>query len=43
MKVHELFAYLHVNDAAKAITFYQKAFGQGEIPAHRTERTYRPR
>jgi uncharacterized glyoxalase superfamily protein PhnB len=30
MKVHELFAYLHVNDAAKAITFYQKAFGAKE-------------
>ena len=30
MKVHELFAYLHVNDAARAITFYQKAFGAKE-------------
>ena len=30
MKVHELFPYLHVNDAAKAITFYQKAFGAKE-------------
>lgn len=30
MKVHELFAYLHVNDAAKAITFYEKAFGARE-------------
>jgi len=27
MKVHELFAYLHVKDAAKAIDFYKKAFG----------------
>lgn len=30
MKVHELFAYLHVNNAAKAIEFYQKAFGAKE-------------
>ena len=30
MKVHELFAYLHVNDAAKAIAFYEKAFGAKE-------------
>src|SRR5687768_2019202 len=30
MKVHELFAYLHVNDAARAITFYEKAFGARE-------------
>jgi len=30
MKVHELFPYLHINDAAKAITFYQKAFGAKE-------------
>ena len=30
MKVHELFAYLHVNDAARAITFYEKAFGAKE-------------
>jgi PhnB protein len=30
MKVHELFAYLHVNNAAKAIEFYGKAFGAKE-------------
>ncbi|MEK6323209.1 MAG: VOC family protein [Acidobacteriota bacterium] len=30
MKVHELFAYLHVNDAAKAIEFYTEAFGAHE-------------
>ena len=30
MKVHELLAYLHVNDAARAITFYEKAFGAKE-------------
>ncbi len=30
MKVHELFAYLHVRDAAKAIEFYGKAFGAKE-------------
>jgi PhnB protein len=30
MKVHELFAYLHVNNAAKAIEFYEKAFGAKE-------------
>ena len=30
MKVHELFAYLHVKDAAKAIDFYKKAFGVKE-------------
>lgn len=30
MAVHELFAYLHVNDAAKAIEFYAKAFDATE-------------
>jgi PhnB protein len=30
MKVHELFAYLHVRNAAKAIEFYEKAFGAKE-------------
>src|SRR5262245_55108463 len=30
MKVHELFAYLHVKDAAKAIEFYKQAFGAQE-------------
>jgi uncharacterized glyoxalase superfamily protein PhnB len=30
MKVHELFAYLHVSDAAAAIAFYAKAFGARE-------------
>jgi PhnB protein len=30
MKVHELFAYLHVRNAAKAIEFYGKAFGAEE-------------
>jgi PhnB protein len=30
MKVHELFAYLHVKDAARAIEFYGKAFGAKE-------------
>lgn len=30
MKIHELFAYLHVRDAAKAIEFYKKAFGARE-------------
>jgi uncharacterized glyoxalase superfamily protein PhnB len=30
MKVHELFAYLHVKNAAKAIEFYGKAFGAKE-------------
>ena len=30
MKVHELFAYLHVTNAAKAIEFYGKAFGAKE-------------
>jgi PhnB protein len=30
MKIHELFAYLHVKDAAKAIEFYTKAFGAKE-------------
>jgi PhnB protein len=30
MKVHELFAYLHVSNAAKAIEFYEKAFGAKE-------------
>jgi PhnB protein len=30
MKVHELFAYLHINNAAKAIAFYEKAFDAKE-------------
>jgi len=30
MKVHELFAYLHVKDAASAIEFYKRAFGAEE-------------
>jgi uncharacterized glyoxalase superfamily protein PhnB len=30
MKIHELFAYLGVKDAAKAIEFYQQAFGATE-------------
>jgi uncharacterized glyoxalase superfamily protein PhnB len=30
MKVHELFAYLHVGDAARAIVFYEQAFGARE-------------
>ncbi|HMJ15783.1 MAG TPA: VOC family protein [Polyangiaceae bacterium] len=30
MKVHELFPYLAVNDAAAAIAFYEKAFGAKE-------------
>ena len=30
MKIHELFAYLHVNDAARAIEFYKEAFGAEE-------------
>jgi len=30
MKVHEVFAYLHVGDAAKAIDFYTRAFGATE-------------
>jgi uncharacterized glyoxalase superfamily protein PhnB len=30
MKVHELFAYLCVRDAARAIAFYQQAFGARE-------------
>jgi uncharacterized glyoxalase superfamily protein PhnB len=30
MSVHELFAYLHVKNAAAAIEFYQKAFGAHE-------------
>jgi PhnB protein len=30
MKIHELFAYLHVKDAARAIEFYAKAFGARE-------------
>jgi len=30
MKVHELFAYIAVNDANKAIEFYGKAFGAKE-------------
>src|SRR3546814_1080131 len=29
--VHELFPYLHVNNAAQAIAFYQQAFGVTEI------------
>jgi uncharacterized glyoxalase superfamily protein PhnB len=31
MSVHELFAYLRVRDAARAITFYEKAFGAREL------------
>jgi uncharacterized glyoxalase superfamily protein PhnB len=31
MPVHELFAYLRVRDAARAITFYEKAFGAREL------------
>jgi uncharacterized glyoxalase superfamily protein PhnB len=30
MKIHELFAYLCVDDAARAIEFYSKAFGAKE-------------
>lgn len=30
MKIHELFAYLHVRNAAKAIEFYTRAFGATE-------------
>lgn len=30
MVIHELFAYLHVKDAAKAIEFYKRAFGVTE-------------
>ena len=30
MKIRELFAYLHVRDAARAIEFYTKAFGASE-------------
>lgn len=30
MKVHEVFAYLHVSDAAQAIDFYKRAFGAEE-------------
>jgi len=30
MKTHELFAYLHVRNAAEAIAFYTKAFGARE-------------
>jgi uncharacterized glyoxalase superfamily protein PhnB len=30
MRVHELFAYLHVRNAAQAIEFYAKAFGAKE-------------
>jgi uncharacterized glyoxalase superfamily protein PhnB len=30
MRVHELFAYLHVGNAAQAIDFYSKAFGARE-------------
>ena len=30
MKIHELFAYLRVRNAAKAIEFYGKAFGAAE-------------
>jgi uncharacterized glyoxalase superfamily protein PhnB len=30
VKVHELFAYLHVKDAARAIEFYTEAFGARE-------------
>ena len=30
MTIHELFAYLHVNDAAKAIEFYTKVFDATE-------------
>ena len=30
MKTHEMFAYLCVRDAARAIEFYQQAFGAKE-------------
>lgn len=30
MRVHEFFAYLHVDDARRAIDFYQQAFGATE-------------
>lgn len=30
MSIHELFAYLHVKDAARAIEFYKAAFGATE-------------
>ena len=30
MAIHELFAYLRMKDAAKAIDFYQRAFGASE-------------
>ena len=30
MPIHELFAYLHVADAARAIEFYRQAFGATE-------------
>jgi uncharacterized glyoxalase superfamily protein PhnB len=30
MSIHELFAYIHVKDAARAIDFYSKAFGVTE-------------
>jgi len=30
MKIHELFAYLHVKGAAKAIEFYTQVFGAKE-------------
>ena len=30
MRIHELFAYLRVKDAARAIDFYEKAFGAKE-------------
>jgi PhnB protein len=30
MKVHELFAYLHVKEAVRAIEFYKQAFGAEE-------------
>ena len=30
MKIHELFAYLRVKEAARAIQFYEKAFGAKE-------------
>ena len=30
MQIHELFAYLHVADAARAIEFYRQAFGATE-------------
>jgi uncharacterized glyoxalase superfamily protein PhnB len=31
MAIHEVFAYLHVKDAAKAIDFYIQAFGAKEL------------